>query len=106
MKMPWWPGAAVGRCTRGAVQRERLRSRGDRRPFRPPWRKRFSLGRESLGGRSFRFFTPLESRRSQKQLLSNLLERGFRSREWRSEEHTSELQSPYDLVCRLLLEKK
>src|SRR5438094_7649591 len=29
------------------------------------------------------------------------------SRAWpRSEEHTSELQSPYDLVCRLLLEKK
>src|SRR5207248_8793975 len=26
--------------------------------------------------------------------------------EQRSEEHTSELQSPYDLVCRLLLEKK
>src|SRR5207248_10792225 len=26
--------------------------------------------------------------------------------ESRSEEHTSELQSPYDLVCRLLLEKK
>src|SRR5437867_12366566 len=37
---------------------------------------------------------------------------GSRSRESpnrlldRSEEHTSELQSPYDLVCRLLLEKK
>src|SRR6266536_4813407 len=29
------------------------------------------------------------------------LERG-----WRSEEHTSELQSRVDLVCRLLLEKK
>src|SRR5438094_4690431 len=28
------------------------------------------------------------------------------SRPRRSEEHTSELQSPYDLVCRLLLEKK
>src|SRR5437867_7801673 len=28
------------------------------------------------------------------------------AREVRSEEHTSELQSPYDLVCRLLLEKK
>src|SRR6266705_4793529 len=28
------------------------------------------------------------------------------SRRRRSEEHTSELQSPYDLVCRLLLEKK
>src|SRR5207248_11623517 len=27
-------------------------------------------------------------------------------RQERSEEHTSELQSPYDLVCRLLLEKK
>src|SRR5256885_6893295 len=30
---------------------------------------------------------------------------GFRS-EARSEEHTSELQSPCNLVCRLLLEKK
>src|SRR5437867_9813743 len=36
--------------------------------------------------------------------------RWFRDRRYvgwtRSEEHTSELQSPYDLVCRLLLEKK
>src|SRR5437867_7375165 len=30
----------------------------------------------------------------------------LRERDLRSEEHTSELQSPYDLVCRLLLEKK
>src|SRR5207248_5596418 len=29
-----------------------------------------------------------------------------RDRGQRSEEHTSELQSPYELVCRLLLEKK
>src|SRR2546426_3287600 len=29
-----------------------------------------------------------------------------RSPFWRSEEHTSELQSPCNLVCRLLLEKK
>src|SRR2546426_3982735 len=29
-----------------------------------------------------------------------------RSAPWRSEEHTSELQSPCNLVCRLLLEKK
>src|SRR5207248_10190595 len=35
-------------------------------------------------------------RSGQRKLLSGL----------RSEEHTSELQSPYDLVCRLLLEKK
>src|SRR5207248_11768908 len=34
--------------------------------------------------------------------LSDSLHRTLR----RSEEHTSELQSPYDLVCRLLLEKK
>src|SRR5687768_17853424 len=30
----------------------------------------------------------------------------FRRRPWRSEEHTSELQSRLHLVCRLLLEKK
>src|SRR5688500_19515725 len=29
-----------------------------------------------------------------------------RERMWRSEEHTSELQSPCNLVCRLLLEEK
>src|SRR5438094_6455080 len=33
-------------------------------------------------------------------------EKGSIYRADRSEEHTSELQSPYDLVCRLLLEKK
>src|SRR5438552_14069756 len=32
--------------------------------------------------------------------------RAVRAREGRSEEHTSELQSPDHLVCRLLLEKK
>src|SRR5690349_24123225 len=32
--------------------------------------------------------------------------RGARSNQGRSEEHTSELQSRRDLVCRLLLEKK
>src|SRR2546426_6039746 len=36
-------------------------------------------------------------------VLRRLLER---AREGRSEEHTSELQSPCNLVCRLLLEKK
>src|SRR5437868_14519775 len=34
------------------------------------------------------------------------LSRGARRDSWRSEEHTSELQSRFDLVCRLLLEKK
>src|SRR4051794_41341320 len=35
-----------------------------------------------------------------------LFDRGYRLRDGRSEEHTSELQSPVHLVCRLLLEKK
>src|SRR5256885_11205821 len=59
------------------------------------------------------------------KLMAEFLERGepvFKTRDWhpqqtkhfadyggvwpRSEEHTSELQSPCNLVCRLLLEKK
>src|SRR5207248_4772821 len=39
-------------------------------------------------------------------LLDAWKEAGRPSEGFRSEEHTSELQSPYDLVCRLLLEKK
>src|SRR5256885_13310715 len=39
--------------------------------------------------------------------IANLVERRSEFREpTRSEEHTSELQSPCNLVCRLLLEKK
>src|SRR5258708_26633682 len=38
--------------------------------------------------------------------LCNMLLRHLESQEPRSEEHTSELQSPDHLVCRLLLEKK
>src|SRR5437867_10762339 len=39
-------------------------------------------------------------------LFARLFGDDARSGGIRSEEHTSELQSPYDLVCRLLLEKK
>src|SRR5256885_7229378 len=39
-------------------------------------------------------------------LLSHAAARRARPRLDRSEEHTSELQSPCNLVCRLLLEKK
>src|SRR5699024_12213653 len=42
-------------------------------------------------------------------LLRQILTIGNKSNVWplaRSEEHTSELQSRFDLVCRLLLEKK
>src|SRR5207249_9541108 len=40
---------------------------------------------------------------SRQWLAQHLRERKYRGR---SEEHTSELQSRFDLVCRLLLEKK
>src|SRR5256885_9933157 len=36
----------------------------------------------------------------------NIASRSRNMEWWRSEEHTSELQSPCNLVCRLLLEKK
>src|SRR5436190_12851670 len=49
--------------------------------------------------RSEFWFTPKRRSFSIEQLALRLLER-------RSEEHTSELQSHSDLVCRLLLEKK
>src|SRR5207244_8601486 len=39
------------------------RRRAARRPFRPRWRNRFSLGRSSFGGRSF-FFMPATRRRT------------------------------------------
>src|SRR5256885_11886123 len=40
--------------------------------------------------------------RYQAEIFTN----GFAMQPYRSEEHTSELQSPCNLVCRLLLEKK
>src|SRR5258708_16658153 len=43
--------------------------------------------------------SPTRQRHRRCRKLNNL-------RRWRSEEHTSELQSPDHLVCRLLLEKK
>src|SRR5207244_13126127 len=46
----------------------------------------------------------LQVRRVLLWIVDRLADR--RSREVRSEEHTSELQSPDHLVCRLLLEKK
>src|SRR2546426_5958683 len=39
-------------------------------------------------------------------ILQIIIARTLETQELRSEEHTSELQSPCNLVCRLLLEKK
>src|SRR5207249_5514555 len=62
-----------------------------RRPPRStlfPYTTLFRSSRSSAGFRYQRFITPIHGHSS------------------RSEEHTSELQSRFDLVCRLLLEKK
>src|SRR5699024_12883595 len=63
-----------------------------------PWR---ALGMVSMGagvGFSLRFAWLLSERSNHAWFRAALL--------GRSEEHTSELQSRFDLVCRLLLEKK
>src|SRR5437868_12088030 len=46
------------------------------------------------------YHVPRHPRRERCEILLRMFEL------WRSEEHTSELQSRFDLVCRLLLEKK
>src|SRR5690348_17811294 len=51
---------------------------------------------------TFPIFSLLEAKRQRKILREEITEEAKR----RSEEHTSELQSPVHLVCRLLLEKK
>src|SRR5256885_13231909 len=54
--------------------------------------------------RSFR--SALAAENLQKMGYTNVISMDGGYRGWRSEEHTSELQSPCNLVCRLLLEKK
>src|SRR5207248_9883510 len=54
----------------------------------------------------FRSVLPPPAAAPEKPITENALDAVRGSYLPRSEEHTSELQSPYDLVCRLLLEKK
>src|SRR5699024_11713424 len=57
-----------------------------------------------------RILLPISERTNPFALFNPLMDASFSSSspktETRSEEHTSELQSRFDLVCRLLLEKK
>src|SRR5256885_5569481 len=64
-----------------------------RRPPRSTLSPYTTLFRSPTCPRSFPPTSPRPASRCQRQ-------------PWRSEEHTSELQSPCNLVCRLLLEKK
>src|SRR5437867_4577652 len=78
--------------------------------------RRSSRGRKTCHGRatpgintSCTFQKPERSGASGRATVATLCWAKNASRcasHFRSEEHTSELQSPYDLVCRLLLEKK
>src|SRR2546430_5223263 len=50
--------------------------------------------------------SPCSSRETSSPSASRVTRRSFENSKRRSEEHTSELQSQSNLVCRLLLEKK
>src|SRR5262245_63936731 len=54
----------------------------------------------------FPYTTLFRSRRDRPGAAHVACDDGAANRPWRSEEHTSELQSLRHLVCRLLLEKK
>src|SRR5207244_11079267 len=64
-----------------------------------------SLSRENTPRRSCRSSGTYSTRGREEALLRQGMG-GLRRENGRSEEHTSELQSPDHLVCRLLLEKK
>src|SRR2546426_5344897 len=67
-------------------------------PYTTLFRSR--VGHAQLDGRGELFPDPRHAREIGRRDLAQVLEQR------RSEEHTSELQSPCNLVCRLLLEKK
>src|SRR5437867_8634266 len=61
----------------------------------------------AIVGRAYRNeISPRQGAYRMREFLQAELQIFFDPATFRSEEHTSELQSPYDLVCRLLLEKK
>src|SRR5437867_9144497 len=69
----------------------------------------YIINRQELKSTLFPYTTLFRSWKNRRNATLNrivdLNARALRST-IRSEEHTSELQSPYDIVCRLLLEKK
>src|SRR5437868_13283994 len=72
-------------------------------PYTTLFRSRVFMGPKNVAHNHL----PHPERFFERALFSSLESRGFDFRSLnRSEEHTSELQSRFDLVCRLLLEKK
>src|SRR5690349_23236168 len=74
--------------------------------FRSPRPQRQGGPRLLIGGAGPQRTLPLVARYADIWNAQQLPPEGVRERSARSEEHTSELQSRRELVCRLLLEKK
>src|SRR5256885_2953261 len=74
----------------------------------PIWRRRHRVRAEPgrAGDSVARLGTRRGYRRIDRDVTGNLQDCDPGHSAWRSEEHTSELQSPCNLVCRLLLVKK
>src|SRR5690348_17948051 len=70
-----------------------------RRGVFEPWRKYFHSGAAGFSARG-------AAARRRRETRVRRRARDVSGCAWRSEEHTSELQSPVHLVCPLLLEKK
>src|SRR5437588_1747868 len=75
-------------------------------PYTTLFRSRHTANRASPLRAASSGSVPNASRKPGRPNRRNHVVRQGRADEWRSEEHTSELQSHSDLVCRLLLEKK
>src|SRR5574337_1436313 len=65
-----------------------------------------ALSREARAAALLPYEASVDNRRLTEPVLEAASTQGVQIRTGRSEEHTSELQSPLNLVCRLLLEKK
>src|SRR5437868_15268117 len=75
-----------------------------------PTRRSSDLSAVNLGARlaapERHFASVATSKHRRRSTASTRSTRNLQGKHGRSEEHTSELQSRFDLVCRLLLEKK
>src|SRR5256885_9766510 len=74
-------------------------------PYTTLFRSALAVGPRSPA-QSFSFRWPHLPQEPRGKAFRCPLPTGVSTERWRSEEHTSELQSPCNLVCRLLLEKK
>src|SRR5437867_5987483 len=96
-------GGRAGTRARGQVSK-RLTVRGERTQHTGPARPRQLRAYLPFLFVAVSAAAPLAAQQEQQRVVRGLSFKGNHA--IRSEEHTSELQSPYDLVCRLLLEKK